>query len=506
MRRRISGTVCGVAAAFVLLLAVGVIVTSAGASAQAEPLPPTIDTDGTAGAVNANGTADGGDTTRTTKATSLTLTVRDSIAAARAGDVDGGESTDVRSNTSADGVVPEGHDHGVTIGGRSTTGETEIRQPATFELSPLDAPAEAVVGENVTVNTTVTNVGDVAGTADVTHLFDGTVSGTRSVTLPGGASTAVRFEVATDDIDPGSYEHEVRVGETSSVANVTIRQPATFEVTDLRVDPRGYRKVPTDYRFVDGYRRAPSEFLTVAVVPLGGTYRVNATVTNVGDLRGTTEIEYVLDGTATRNRSVTLTGGASTVVRFEITADEAPGRYDHGVRGAGSNLTAKIRLNVPPTAAFSASTTEPNVSDPVTFDASGSEDSDGGVVTHEWDLDGDGEYDDATGVETEAVFTSAGEVTVGLRIIDDIGGTNTTETTVTIRGTPTPAPTETVEPGEPTGTPPTRSGEATDDTRAATNGESTDAPGLPGFGAWPALLAVLVFVPLVHRIRRDGDR
>lgn len=489
MRGRISGTVCAVAAAFVLLLAVGAIVTPAGAYAPAEPSPPAIGMDGTAGAVAANGTADAPDTTRTATATSLTWTVRDLIAAARAGDVD--SDIDGGRSTTEDG-------------GRSTTEETEMRQSATFELSPLDAPGEAVVGETVTVNTTVTNVGDVAGTADVTYLFNGTVSGTRNVTLPDGASTTVRFEVATDEMGPGSYEHEVRVGETSRVANVTIRQPATFEVTDLRVDPRGYRKVPTDYRFVGGYRRAPSEFLTVAVVPLDGTYRVNATVTNAGDVRGTTEIEYVFDGMVAQNRSVTLTGGASTVVDFEVTADEAPGRYDHGVRGSGSNLTAKIRLNVPPTAAFSASTTEPNASDPVTFDASGSEDSDGGVVTHEWDLDGDGEYDDATGVETEAVFTSAGQVTVGLRIIDDIGGTNTTETTLTIRGTPTPGPTETVEPAEPTGTPPTRSGEATGDTRADTNGGSTDAPGLPGFGAWPALLAVLVFVPFVHRIRRDG--
>jgi hypothetical protein len=537
MRRRTLRTACGVVAAFVLLLAIGVIGTPAGAYAQGQPSPPPIGTDETAGAVNANGTADDKDTTLTTTTTSLRRTVWDFIAAARAGEVDSqfvsvlppdAVETVVRSSavasihrpapvvrshrgpaTSQASAVSQGLQHtnldgGLIIGGRSDPEETEMGQPATFELSPLDAPAEAVVGENVTVNTTVTNVGDVARTANITHLFNGTVSGTRNVTLPEGASTAVRFEVATDDLDPGSYEHEVRVGEASSVANVTIRRPATFELTDLQVDPRAYRKVPTDYRFVDGYRRAPSEFLTVAVVPLGGTYRVNATVTNVGDLTGTTEIEYVFGGTTVQNRRVTLTGGASTVVRFEITADEAPDRYDHGVRGAGSNLTAKIRLNAPPTAAFSASTTEPNASDPVTFDASETEDPDGGVVTYEWDLDGDGAYDDATGVETEAVFTSPGQVTVGLRIIDDIGGRNTTETTLTILAAPTPDPTKTVEPTDPTGTPPTRSGAATGDTRAATNGESTDAPGLPGFGVWPALFAV--FVPFVNRIRRIGDR
>ncbi|MFB6228338.1 MAG: S8 family serine peptidase [Halobacteriales archaeon] len=400
--------------------------------------------------------------------------------------IPGGASIQVVFKISTANTDPGTHAYGISVDGRSRTVNVTIQRPATFEVSELQVPGEAVAGDALTVKTTVTNVGDVAGTAEVTYLFDGSVSGNRSVAIAGGNSTVVSFNLTTAGIDPGTYQHEVRTGGSSETADVTIQQPATFEVADLQVDAPGYRRVPSDYRIVDGYRKAPSEYLTVAVVPLNGTYRVNATVTNVGDVRGATEIEYVFDGTVVQNRSVTLAGGASTVVRFEITADGAPGRYGHGVRSGESNLTAKIRLNVPPTAAFSASTTEPNALDPVTFDASGSEDLDGDVVTYEWDLDGDGEYDDATGIETDAVFTPAGEVTVGLRVIDDAGGTNTTVTTLTVTGEPTPGPTESTPD-------PTESTETTDAIVDSPNGTgtATDAPGLPGFGLIVALFGLL---------------
>ncbi len=439
-----------------------------------------------------------GDTVRTP---SVEYLFNGAVNETRVIDIDGGESTVVRFNISTDGLSPGTYEHGIAVGDRVRTTEIDLRQPATFQLSPLDAPVEAVAGENITVNTTLRNVGDVSGAAEIEYLADNTTVTTRTVSLPAGASTRIVFGIPTANTTPGTHVYGIGVAGDSRVVNITIQQPATFEMTDLRVDAPRYREVPSDYEIVDGYRKAPSEYLTVAVVPLNGTYRVNATVRNVGDIRGTTEIGYVFDGVVTQTRSVTLAGGATTTVRFEIASGAAPGRYDHGVRGAGSNLTAKIRLNAPPKAAFSVTTPEPTASDPVTFDASESADVDGDVVTYEWDLDGDGEYDDATGVQTEAAFTPAGEVTVGLRIVDDVGGTNTTETTLTVLAAPTPGPTESAEP---TGTPPTGSVEPPDDTQSDTTGGSTDTPGLPGFGPVPALLAVVAFVLLVRRIHRDG--
>ena len=68
-----------------------------------------------------------------------------------------------------------------------------------------------------------------------------------------------------------------------------------------------------------------------------------------------------------------------------------------------------------------------DVGSSITLDASGSADSDGSIVLYEWDLDDDGQYDDATGVTTGFGGSAAGIYTVGLRVTDDRGayGTDT---------------------------------------------------------------------------------
>lgn len=72
----------------------------------------------------------------------------------------------------------------------------------------------------------------------------------------------------------------------------------------------------------------------------------------------------------------------------------------------------------------------------VVFDASGSSDPDGTIVSYEWDLDGDGQYDDATGVNP--TFTWGDDYTgnIGLKVTDNGGLTDTDSTTVTVNNVP----------------------------------------------------------------------
>jgi hypothetical protein len=66
------------------------------------------------------------------------------------------------------------------------------------------------------------------------------------------------------------------------------------------------------------------------------------------------------------------------------------------------------------------------------LDASASADGDGAIVLYEWDLDNDGEYDDQTGAVADYVAATAGTHTIGLRVTDDQGATDTDSATVSV--------------------------------------------------------------------------
>ena len=77
--------------------------------------------------------------------------------------------------------------------------------------------------------------------------------------------------------------------------------------------------------------------------------------------------------------------------------------------------------NQPPTASFTAAPTSGPAPLAVAFDGSGSSDPDGDPLSYAWDLDGDGAYDDATGVTASRTYTTDGNVSVRLRVTDPSG-------------------------------------------------------------------------------------
>ena len=104
----------------------------------------------------------------------------------------------------------------------------------------------------------------------------------------------------------------------------------------------------------------------------------------------------------------------------------AAGTYALGLSVTDSRgLTAvaparSIRIHSRPTAAFSVSPAAPVVGQQVVL-TSQSSDPDGPLDDEDWDLDGDGEFDDATGASVRGAFTTAGPHTVGLRVRDGDG-------------------------------------------------------------------------------------
>ena len=106
-------------------------------------------------------------------------------------------------------------------------------------------------------------------------------------------------------------------------------------------------------------------------------------------------------------------------------------------RGEVGRIRALGGVNHPPTAVITADTTAGPV--PLTVNLSGATSSDpnGDALTYEWDLDGDGEFDDSTGASPAAItFESAGPITVSLRVSDPSDASDTDSITVRPGETP----------------------------------------------------------------------
>jgi PKD repeat protein len=103
-------------------------------------------------------------------------------------------------------------------------------------------------------------------------------------------------------------------------------------------------------------------------------------------------------------------------------------------RWDGSWSQVPVQVDEPPTAGFTVSPTSPRPGKPVTF-TSTSSDPDGAIASQDWDLDGDGQFDDSSAPQTSRTFANAGVYTVSLRVTDDGGAT--AETTRSIAVCPT---------------------------------------------------------------------
>ncbi|MDX1615413.1 MAG: PKD domain-containing protein [Candidatus Promineifilaceae bacterium] len=72
----------------------------------------------------------------------------------------------------------------------------------------------------------------------------------------------------------------------------------------------------------------------------------------------------------------------------------------------------------------------------ISLDASGSTDPDDNLASFAWDLDNDGQFDDATGLTTEVTFGDNGVHQVGLRVTDAFGQTDTDSAEVVVGNLP----------------------------------------------------------------------
>ena len=105
--------------------------------------------------------------------------------------------------------------------------------------------------------------------------------------------------------------------------------------------------------------------------------------------------------------------------------------------GAIDTDTAAVNINGLPTA-DAGGPYSGNEGDTITLNGSGSSDAGGVITAYAWDLDGDGQYDDATGISPNFTLPAAGSITsIGLQVTDNGGAIGTDTAAVSINGLPT---------------------------------------------------------------------
>ncbi len=117
----------------------------------------------------------------------------------------------------------------------------------------------------------------------------------------------------------------------------------------------------------------------------------------------------------------------------------APGTYQVRLvvtdnRGATGSVVRPVTVTVanqPPMASFTFTPASPRPGDWIRFDATGSFDPDGTIVSYQWDFQNDGTFD-ATGSIAFFQYAAPGTYTVRLVVTDNLGATGSTTRTVTV--------------------------------------------------------------------------
>jgi glucose/arabinose dehydrogenase len=126
--------------------------------------------------------------------------------------------------------------------------------------------------------------------------------------------------------------------------------------------------------------------------------------------------------------------GAANPVNLEMGPDG--NLYYPDFDGGTIRRIEYFSANQPPNAVATATPTTGAAPLTVSFDGTGSSDPDsGGTLAYAWDLDGDGQFDDATSTRPTYTYASDGSYTATLRVTDSQGASDTASVTITVGNT-----------------------------------------------------------------------
>ena len=227
------------------------------------------------------------------------------------------------------------------------------------------------------------------------------------------------------EITATDWSFQDGTGGSGTVVQHTFGSPGTYTVTLTVVDMSGSASVS---RQVTVLSPPVASFIFTPDPPVAGRPTTFAsTATAVPPAQSIASIEWdfnqdgVFDAPGGTAEHVFPNGGEH-VVRLHVRDSS----------GLSAELIRRIRVNAPPAVSFTIAPGEPLVGQQVTL-TSTSSDEEGPLTERAWDLDSDGNFDDASGSTVSGMFMSAGRHSIALRVTDTDGTSSTLTRAVTVR-------------------------------------------------------------------------
>ncbi len=307
-----------------------------------------------------------------------------------------------------------------------------------------------------------------------TYTEDGTVTVSLRATDPDGADSVAFFTITVRNQLPTV---SIEATPKAPLSDEQVSFTAFADDRDGKIESYAWK--------VDGEAFGTTQDATTSFA-IAGTHEVRVTVTDddggtgqatlrvtIGNRAPTAAFSYAPDPVA-KGQPVTFTAQASdpegrlsrlrwdfngdgtydaegtTVTRtFPVTQPEIDVELKVTDLDGGSAVATKVITpgNLSPTATLAASSTTPLTDELVTYTGTASDPD--GQVTYAWDLDADGDYDDAAGSTAARTFAVPGKAVVRLRVTDNDGASLTVEQEVVVQARPAVTQSETL--GNPIG-------------------------------------------------------
>jgi PGF-CTERM protein len=208
----------------------------------------------------------------------------------------------------------------------------EIEPPeddARFNVTITDTNSPVEAGKTLTVNATVSNVGEKFDSKDVTLTVPGVGSATKSAQLVSGDTTDIELSLNTTSGDVGNYTGSVETPDDSQSTAITIEE---------QPDEAAFEVAVAD---------------TNSPVEEGETLTVDTTITNTGEGTATKAVTLSLPGVGTTTKSVRLDGAVSRDVTFNVSTSVGDaGTYTATVETPTDSATVGVTVEDQPDAAF----------------------------------------------------------------------------------------------------------------------------------------------------------